>query len=256
MVVIVNLRRLYVLFFCAVILAACSGTTPTKDTLLVENSSTTIVIQEEPDADLCEEASSGKNIDCDDENLIFEESLEGATERLLEEKTWNSDLQYLLLNDIAYNQLLAPTLGEAALIPGGAMPIYGFYVDALNKFSDPLSWQQDWRLNTGTTLVEQIVLLPTADDAVNVFDLWKDSALTGGLKGIDESTGYYFTTTYSDPESIYSDRTCAVQSIAAVSRFLVSVTYLTGGDCKVAPSLLAANVLRLLVTRIDAVFPD
>jgi hypothetical protein len=250
-----NTRALRLLLPAVVLLAACSGSTTTKDTLSPVASSTTVLVQEEPDADLCEVGPSGENINCGEENLIVEESLEGAVARLIEEKTLDSDLRYLLLDETAYTQLLAPVLGEAELVSGGAMPVYGFYVPALAEFTDLTSWQQEWRLGSGTTLVEQVVLLPTDAHAAKAFDVWKASALASGLSEVKGSTSPGFTTAYSNPGSMSPGRTCAVQSIVAVSRFLVSVTYLTGGDCKVVPSPLAATVLAGLVTRIDATFP-
>lgn len=235
-----NRRPMCVLLFCALALTACSTTT---------------AVLEEPDEDSCEVTPLGKNINCGAENLIVEESLQGAIQRIIEEETWASDLSYLLLDGASYNQFLAPLLGEADFVPGGSMPVHGFYVAALDAFDDPLRWQQEWNLSIDTTLVEQIVLLPTKDDAVAVFELWKSTALASGLYEINESTEYNFTTTYSVPASGRPNRTCGVQSIAAVSRFVVSVTHLTGGDCRVTPSLLSASVLQLLTVRINEAFP-
>lgn len=239
-----NILRL--LIPAVLVLGAC---TEPNSSVAVE----TTVVQEEPDEERCVIGASGENTDCPPEDLVIEDSVGGAIERFTEEETRESDLQYLLLDEASYTQMLAPVFGEAELVPGARMPIYGFYVPALAEFTDPMTWQQEWRLASGPTIVEQVVLLPSDYSAANAFDLWKASALANGLFSADGAAATGFTTVYTDPANTRPNRTCAVQSIVAVSRLLVSVTLLTGGDCT-TPSLLGATILDGLVKRIEATF--
>jgi hypothetical protein len=214
-------------------------------------------VGEEPDDEPCTVDAAGAFIECPPEDAVAEESVTGAIERVQQEETWDSDLRYLLLDEASYRSLLEPELGPAEFVPGAAMPVYGFYVPALTAFGEPLSWQQEWALESGATLVEQIVLFDSATDATNAFDAWKASASASGLVALTfpVSAPGSFDTAYSDPSNAYSGRTCATQSIVAVSRFLVSVSYLTGGDCRVAPAPVAAAVLAGVTDRIRVVFP-
>lgn len=250
------IRKRLLLPLSVLLLSACAGATETPPPDSVVSSTTTVVF-EEPDSDPCAVGSSGDAVECGDENLILEESVEGATERLRNDVVEDSDLQYLLLDEAAYAAVLEPSLGQAELVPGGAMPVYGFYGPALGGRTDLLSWQQEWKLASGPTIVEQVVLFPTNTESQAALTIWKDAAVAAGLSSIDAPSAVSgsFTTAYTDPASIYPDRTCAVQSIVAVSRLLISVTYLTGGDCRVTPSPVPSLVLAGVAARIEAVFP-
>lgn len=252
-----HFRPIRLLVPAVLLLGACAGANSAVEDAPPPSTTLLAPVGEEPDSDPCDVGPKGEAVDCDAENLVVEESVEGAIERVQQEETWDADLRFLMLDEAAYAALVEPSLGPAELIPGSTMPVYGFYGPALAGRGEPLSWQQEWALESGATVVEQAVLLEDSADAAAAFEGWKASAIASGLEGLDfpSSAPGAFDVFYSDPTNPYPDRRCAVQSIVAVSRFLVSVTYLTGGDCRVTPAPVASIVLAGVAARIVEVFP-
>jgi len=252
-----HFRPIRLLVPVVLLLGACAGADSAVENAPPPSTTLLAPVAEEPDSDPCDVGPKGEAVDCAAENLVVEESVDGAIERVQQEQTWDSDLQFLMLDEAAYTSYVKPSLGPAELVPGGAMPVYGFYGPALAGRGEPLSWQQEWSLESGATIVEQVVLLEDSVAAKEAFAAWKASAIASGLSDLEfeDSAPGAFDVFYSDPSSAYPNRTCAVQSIVAVSRFLVSVTYLTGGDCRVTPAPVASSILAGIAARIEKVFP-
>jgi hypothetical protein len=208
-------------------------------------------------AGLCDHDPTVEFVSCTNDILVFEESFDGAVERLRTDQTWESDLQYLLLNQEVWDASVAPSLGAAQLVPGYTMALYGFYVPALEGFEDVLTWQQEWAIADGSTLVEQAVYLRSAKDADAALSRWRDAALAAGLvelSGFPAPEGS-FTTSYVDPSGTYPARKCAAQTLVTVGPLLLSMTHLSGGDCTRIPAQVPPAVLNGLVPVAERLVP-
>lgn len=250
-----NRKTAFLLLVSALLLGACasssdSGSAPT-DAGVVASDTTMVPESPETAAGLCDYNPDPNAVPCTRNILEFEDSQEGAMERLRNGSSWPEDLGYFMYDQEYWDTNYALTLGAAELVPGSQMPFYGLYLDALEEIPTAFAWQQEWKLADGAFIIEQAVLVTSAQDAQKAAGLWKDAALKSGLLEETDLQGPEgaFTTTFVDSEGIYLDRKCAAQSIIAVGPMLISVLHLSGGDCRGIPAYLTAYLLSPLTER-------
>lgn len=250
-----TMRRTSLLMLASVlVLGACSSSSDSgSNPAPADSSPSTTLAPESPEtaAGLCDYNPDPNAVPCTTDTLEFEDSQEGAMERLRNGSSWPEDLRYFMYDQEYWDTNYAATIGAAALVPGSQMPFYGLYLNALSEIPTAFAWQQEWQLADGAFVVEQAVLLTSAEDAVKAAGLWKDAALKSGLLEATDLEGPEgaFTTTFMDSEGIYPDRKCAAQSIVAVGPMLISVLHLSGGDCRDIPAYLTAYLLTPLAER-------
>lgn len=196
-----------------------------------------------------------------------QDSLESAQERYQSEKPDPSDVQYLLLGESEWADVLADKLGKAELIPGAAIDELLAENKLLGSAVQSATWQQEWRTDSAT-LVEQIFVLQTAEQARGVLAGWRDRSLQNGLtktnaaeflalfpKGSigDDS----FSTAFTDPTAtgFFAQRRCGSLTMAAVGPALVVVTLFQGSDCENLRPVIPAGLVKVLEPRIRALLP-
>lgn len=252
-------RELSLLVLTSVLLlGACSSGSPSSgDGEKVAVPETTLAPESpETAAGLCDYNPDPDAQPCTTDTLEFEDSPEGALERLRNGTSWPEDLRFFMHDQEYWDANYASTLGSAVLIPGSEMPFYGLYLNALEEIPTAFAWQQERQLADGAFITEQIVLLTSAEDATKAAGLWKDAALEAGLLEATDLQGPAgaFTTTFMDSEGVYPDRKCAAQSIVAAGPMLISVLHLSGGDCLDIPAYLTAYLLDPLAERASRTF--
>jgi len=232
-------------------LTACSSGSDSADTTPATPETTMVPESPETAAGLCDYNPDPNAEPCTENILEFEDSQEGALERLRNGSSWPEDLRYFMYDEEYWNTNYASTIGAATPVPGSQMPFYGLYLEALEEIPTAFAWQQEWKLADGAFVVEQAVLLTSAEDATKAASAWKAAALRAGLLEAADVEGPEgsFTTTFMDSEGIYPERKCAAQSIVAVGPMLLSVLHLSAGDCRMIPSNLTAYLLGPLAER-------
>lgn len=250
-------RRLAVLLVAgASLLTACSSGSESADTTPAAPLTTLAPESPETAAGLCDYNDDENPISCVENPLAFEDSAEGALERLRTGASWPQDLQYLMYDEAYWAQYLSPTFGPAKLVPGSEMEFYGFYLEALEELPTAFAWQQEWELERGGFVLEQAVLLTTPEDAAKAVELWRAAALAGGLEDVKDVGGPAgsFTTVYIDSSDLYPERRCIAQSLVASGPVVLSVLHLSGGDCRSVPADVPPYLLEALKTRADEIF--
>lgn len=249
------------LVLATLVLGACSSSDAGSDdgsAAGTQVAPSTTMVPESPEtaAGLCDYNPDPNAVPCTENVLEFEDSQEGALERMRKGSTWPEDLRYFMYDQEYWDTNYASTIGTAKLVPGSQMPFYGLYLTALEEIPTAFAWQQEWELADGAFVVEQAVLLTSAEDAVKAAGLWKDAALRSGLREALDVEGPQgsFTTTFMDSEGIYPERKCAAQSIVPVGPMLISVLHLSGGDCRTIPAYLTAYLLNPLAERASRTF--
>lgn len=251
----INSKTSLLLIASVLVLGACSSSSDSGSSPVptdAEAASTTLPPESpETAAGLCDYNPDPNAQPCTTDTLEFEDSPEGALERMRNGTSWPEDLRHFMYDQEYWDTNYASTIGAAELVPGSQMPFYGLYLNALSDIPTAFAWQQEWKLADGAFVTEQAVLLTSAEDAQKAAGLWKDAALKSGLLEVTDLEGPAgsFTTTFMDSEGIYPDRKCAAQSIVAVGPMLISVLHLSGGDCRDIPAYLTAYLLNPLAER-------
>lgn len=196
-----------------------------------------------------------------------QDSLEAAQERYQNEKPDPSDVQYLLLGESEWTDVLADKLGKAELIPGA--PIDELLVEnkLLGSAVQRATWQQEWRTDSAT-LVEQIFVLETAEQARSVLAGWRERSLAGGLTGTDapEFQALFpagsigdasFSTGFTDPKAtgFFAQRRCGSLTMASIGPALVVVTLFQGSDCANLRPVIPAGLVKVLEPRVRGLLP-
>jgi len=260
--IMIKRRTSLLLLASALLLGACSSSSSSNGSAGGADSEVavpdTTLAPESPEtaAGLCDYNPDPNAQPCTENILEFEDSQEGALERLRNGSSWPEDLRFFMYDQEYWDTNYASTIGGAMLVPGSQMPFYGLYLNALEEIPTAFAWQQEWKLSDGAFVTEQIVLVTSAEDATKAAGLWKDAALGSGLLEATDLQGPEgsFTTTFMDSEGIYPDRKCAAQSIVAVGPMLISVLHLSGGDCRSIPAYLTAYLLGPLAERASRTF--
>lgn len=193
------------------------------------------------------------------------ETLEGAVERFLSGEPRDSDARFLLLSEKDWDSLFGSDLGPAVLSPGGEFEPSGVLADALGERSTRFMFQEEWRVQEGGILVQQLVLLDSPDDATEVLAGFRAAATAAGLSQVDESVldrefrsrlgEGSFSVAFVDPTAVgfFADRRCAVQTVSTAGPVLLVMTFFEGAGCEAArayPALVASSAIRSRISEV------
>lgn len=206
---------------------------------------------------------------CDPVALDQTDTRDGAIARFIAGTSWSTDTQYLLLTENDWDTVVKNIVGTATLQPGGEIIEYAAITAALNGNTLQSSWQQEWHLQTGGVLVEQIFKLETEINAQQFVTRWGNFATSSGLLPLDSPTfdntfpgetlgTTHYATTFANPEATgtFANRRCGAQILGSFGAIVLVETFYTGGDCSTVQPAIPASILKAVGARIMEIYPN
>lgn len=183
---------------------------------------------------------------CPETELVDEDTRDGAVERYKQGRLNDSDAKYLTLTQEDYDTALSAYLGAAIAEPGGAIvltPLWEASLEGLDS-EGTFTWAQQWVLNGGAILFEQVFVLPDVNDVSTFTESHRKHMAGFGVEPLaGEATGaasggpvlYRF----QDEKASTPARRCVNRAIHTVERIVFVVTLASGGNCTTpSPELL------------------
>jgi hypothetical protein len=197
---------------------------------------------------------------CPAPELVDEMSLEGAVERYRQGQLSDDDVVYLMLTVEDYANELAGYLGPASLEPGTTVvsnPLWEATLEGVDP-ERSFSWVQQWRLNGGAMLFEQVFVVPSLD-AVDVF-LENHRKYMDGFGVVPRAYGDTAKESHGSVLYRFQDdgvgdpaQRCVNRVIHPVDRAVFVVTLLTGGDCTTPSPELPVGIAAAIAARAELV---
>lgn len=206
----------------------------------------------------CDDAATDSGA-CPSPELVNSDTLEGAVERLVKGSPRDTDARFLLLGEDDWSVLFADALGPAVLAPGGEFLPTGVLADAVGSRELRFSFQEEWQVQRGGVLVQQLLLLEDPVAAAEVVSGFRTSAVKAGLTELKDPAlekdfrsklgADAFSSSFVNPGAVgfFADRRCAVQTVAAAGPVVLVVTFFEGSGCTTAkafPAMVTVSALR------------
>lgn len=183
---------------------------------------------------------------CPETELIDEDTRDGAIERYKQGLLHDSDAKYLTLTQEDYDTALSAYLGTAIAEPGGAIiltPLWEASLESLDS-EGTFTWAQQWVLNGGAILFEQVFVLPDANDVATFTENHRKHMAGFGVEPLASTAagavnGGPVLYRFQDAEASTPARRCVNRAIHTVDRAVFVVTLASGGNCTTpSPELL------------------
>lgn len=212
----------------------------------------------------CDDAPS-PDTECGEPDVKDLESLDGAVERFLAGDPRDSDARFLLMGDKDWEALFASDLGPAVLVPGGEFVPSGVLASALGGRVPRYAFQEEWRVQAGGILVQQLVLLDSSEDASAVLADFRSAVRAAKLSEVNDPAlernfrarigEEAFSVAFVDAAAVgfFADRRCAVQTVSVAGPVLLVVTFFEGAGCEAArayPALVVSSAVRTRIAEV------